>query len=53
MTAVDVECPHGMDDPSWCSVCKHGVSRPTKRERRSTQPPFKAKFDGVCPECRD
>lgn len=52
MTAVDAECPHGLGDPSWCSVCKHGAAQHPRRERRSTQPPFRAKFEGTCPECR-
>lgn len=52
MTAVEVECPHGMGDPAWCSVCKHGPSKPAHRERRSVEAPFAAKFEGVCPECR-
>lgn len=46
---MEDECPHGMDSPDWCSVCRHGP--------RSTDAitygdwSFPALFDGQCCEC--
>jgi len=43
------ECPHGMGDPDWCSICKHG---PTKPEPLMTRFQFIARYEGTqCPEC--
>lgn len=42
------ECPHGMDDPQTCSLCKHGPPKP-KRKRR----PSSVSKDGsfICSVC--
>ncbi len=32
------ECPHGMDDPRTCSLCKNGPSRPKRKRRPSSAP---------------
>lgn len=45
------ECPHGMGDPSWCSVCKHGVTKPEPAP--TVEATFRARYDGVCPTCDD
>ena len=42
------ECPHGMEDPDWCSTCKHG---PAKRNRHTYGPAIIARFDGQCQAC--
>lgn len=42
------ECPHGMGDPAWCSVCKHG---PTRLEVQPYGYPFPSRYDGHCAEC--
>lgn len=44
-----VECPHGLDDPAWCSICKNGPSEPD--EVIALGQPFAAKFGGDCPAC--
>ena len=44
------ECPHGMDDPDWCSICKHGVTRPVTKPRYGPAI-ITARFDGQCVEC--
>lgn len=51
MTAVEPfggECPHGMEDPAWCSTCKN--PRP-RRTGHDVGPPVAAEFEGECPEC--
>lgn len=42
------ECPHGMEDPAWCSICKHG---PTRNLVATVERYFTAKLDGQCPAC--
>lgn len=42
------ECPHGMEDPAWCSLCKRG---PTKPEPVTVVARFPARYDGQCPGC--
>ncbi len=51
--AEEDECPHGMEDPSWCSICKHkgdiiviDESSPDEILYR-----FHAKYEGDCKEC--
>ena len=48
-TEIDPECPHGLGDPAWCSVCKHGPTKPEPVEVVSD--PLRAKYAGNCPEC--
>ena len=49
MTPVTIaECPHGMGDPAWCSICKHG---PVKVERPEIVATFRARYDGDCRGC--
>jgi hypothetical protein len=45
---VTEECPHGLEDPAWCSTCKHGARREPQPE---IGPPFRAGFEGHCNEC--
>jgi hypothetical protein len=42
------ECLHGMEDPAWCSICKHG---PEKAQPEKIDYAFDARYDGECPEC--
>lgn len=42
------ECPHGMEDPSWCSTCKHG---PERNEPDKIDYAFTAKYEGHCTSC--
>lgn len=41
------ECIHGLN-PTWCSVCLHGISR---SEPETVEYYFSAKRDGQCPGC--
>jgi hypothetical protein len=41
------ECPHGLDDPSWCSVCKE----PQAKNFKPVGSLFHAKWNGNCPSC--
>ena len=43
------ECPHGMEDPSWCSLC----SQPSVLDelQGDISRPFAARYDGHCEEC--
>lgn len=43
------ECPHGMDDPAWCSVCKHGPTKPSAVEYAPLAWP--ARYEGRCARC--
>ena len=43
------ECPHGLE-PAWCSVCKHGPTRPPVIKYGG---PFQANYAGTCGECRE
>lgn len=43
------ECPHGMEDPNWCSLCKHKDDIVVVDD---SEYEFIAKYDGWCPECR-
>ncbi len=37
-----------MDDPAWCSTCKHGPTRP---EVPTVEVRFVARFEGHCGVC--
>ena len=45
---MEDECLHGLE-ASWCSICIHGIERPSIEEAVITRT---AKFDGFCPVCR-
>ncbi|MBW3663551.1 MAG: hypothetical protein KY469_10665 [Actinobacteria bacterium] len=47
MTTV-TECPHGMDDPSWCADCL-AIDRPPRRIYGFHE--FPAADDGRCLAC--
>lgn len=44
------ECPHGMGEPEWCSICLHGV--PTT-PISSVVAVFIARYPGRCSYCQD
>ena len=44
----DEGCPHGLGDPAWCSVCKHGPSKP---EPVTVEALFCARYGGYCSDC--
>lgn len=43
------ECPHGMDDPSWCGLCLDPRGDVSYEEPRRM---MVAKYAGICSECR-
>lgn len=43
----DEECPHGMDDPMWCSICIE-KTRPRVIEVLDDEYEFTARYDGHC-----
>lgn len=45
---MSVECPHGLEDPQWCSICKHG---PEKKKREEAVARFAARYEGHCAIC--
>jgi hypothetical protein len=47
-----VECPHGIPDADWCSICKHGPST-VKADDVERQTTITATFDSSCPSCDD
>ena len=47
--AYQEECPHGLGDPEWCSVCKNKDALPPEIVFVG---PFAAKFGGRCQMCR-
>lgn len=48
-TIEEDECPHGMEDPSWCSICKHKGDIVVVVDDDEYN--FTARFDGHCGEC--
>lgn len=47
--AEEDECPHGMEDPSWCSICKHKGDIIVEIVEYS----FDAKYEGFCEGCKE
>lgn len=47
------ECPHGMEDPSWCSICKHKGELVIDLSGADSEYEFIAKYEGWCGECRE
>lgn len=43
------ECKHGLDT-AWCASCKEPL-RPSTRSAHEVGPPFRAQYEGICPEC--
>ena len=44
-----VECPHGIPDPSWCSICRHGPTPTTEAPTRQWS--GVARLAGHCDGC--
>lgn len=47
---VNEECPHGMEDPAWCTLCT-GKGRLGGPEPLEVEVTFAARFGGDCPGC--
>ena len=50
------ECPHGMGDPAWCTMCNGRAGteeRALRAELRTVPFLWEARFPGVCAVCRD
>ncbi len=47
------ECPHGMEDPSWCSICKHKDDLIVPRDGADSEYNFVARFKSHCTICRN
>jgi len=47
------ECPHGMGDPAWCTLC-NGRTAAEEREARQVHHFATARYDGYChrDDCR-
>ena len=44
------ECIHGIEDPSWCTICNGREVREQARAWNILYR-FKAKYDGTCTNC--
>lgn len=57
MPAPDDECPHGMGDPAWCTLCNGRDAREAQlaASMRITRAPgsypLNARFPGTCAVC--
>ena len=45
----DEECPHGLGDPAWCSVCLKRTTLPEE----TFGDPFLASYRGKCHDCHE
>lgn len=53
-----MECPHGLDSPEWCSICKERspegkAAKRRARNRESFEGGTRAQYPGTCAECGD
>lgn len=46
------ECPHGMENSAWCSICKNKGALVLELDGQDDEYDFIAKYSGYCRECK-